>query len=195
MDFATLKADILSLIGRAPADVCYRLTTADINAVLRVSAMEGTATLTEAAEITLPTDFLGVIDVYRDADPRVALSPTTLQALNSVYMTSGMPREYAISNGKMLLNPSPDGTTDIKMRYYAKLADMLADDDTNGVLTDYPGIYVYGVLRHHSALIRDAEALAAWQPQFVSAMKAAQVDDNNKRYMGVSLTPKARATA
>ena len=39
MDFATLKSRLYSLIGRYPADICYELVTADINARLRVREM------------------------------------------------------------------------------------------------------------------------------------------------------------
>ena len=54
MDFATLKSRLYSLIGRYPADICYELVTADINARLRVREMEATDTLTEAASVALP---------------------------------------------------------------------------------------------------------------------------------------------
>ncbi|MED7627174.1 hypothetical protein, partial [Lacticaseibacillus paracasei] len=139
MDFGTLKADILALIGRAPADACYRLVTADINNFLRLKSMETTVTLTEAAEITLPTDFLGGVDVYRDTNPRYALRPTSAQAINNTFQTSGIPKEYAIVDGKLLLNPSPDGAEDIKLRYFAKVGDLVADGDTNVVLNAHPG--------------------------------------------------------
>ena len=82
MDFATLKSRLYSLIERYPADICYELVTADINARLRVREMEATDTLTEAASVALPSDFLQMISIYRDVDPRTPLSPTDTTGIN-----------------------------------------------------------------------------------------------------------------
>lgn len=194
MNFGTLKSRILAVIGRAPADVCYELVTADINQTLRLAAMESTTTLVEAAEITLPSDFLGVVDIYRDVDQRTTLAPTTAQTLNRMYETSGTPTHYAIVDGKMLLSPSPSGSENIKLRYYASLADLSADGDTNDVLTLYPSIYVYGVLAHHAALIRDNEAVATWFAAYEKARDQADDDSKKKRIGAGSMTPYVRST-
>lgn len=191
MDFASLKARILALIGRAPNDVVYELVTADINAGLRLREMEETVTLTEAAEITLPADFLTVVSVYRDTDPRTTLQPTTPQALQRGFMPSGSPTHYALVDGKMVLSPSPDGTEDIVLRYIAKLADLSVDSDTNPILTKFPSIYVYGALAHHSALIRDAQAAAIYEAQYQKAARAAKATDRD-RYSGAPLVPNVR---
>lgn len=122
MDFATLKSRLYSLIGRYPADICYELVTADINARLRVREMEATDTLTEAASVALPSDFLQMISVYRDVDPRTPLSPTDTTGINRAHMTSGTPKTYAIVDGAILLNPEPDGAEDLIIRYYARQA-------------------------------------------------------------------------
>lgn len=189
MNFGQLKAHLLSLIGRAPSDVCYELVTADINAALRIAVMESTATLVESASITLPANFLGVVGLYRDTTPRTALAPTTVQALNNVHSTSGIPRQYAIVNGSLLLNPEPDGSENLILRYYAKQADLSADSDTTPVLTKHPAIYVYGTLAHHSVLTRNMEAASIWKAEFVQAMKGARAADSNDRYSGAPLEP------
>lgn len=193
MNFAALKSRILALIGRAPNDVVYELVTADINNGLRLKEMETEVTLTEAAEITLPADFLAVVGVYRDTDPRVPLQPTDLQALHRSFMPSGTPTQYAIVDGKLILNPSPDGSEDIVLRYFARLADLSADGDTNDILTKFPGIYVYGALAHHSALIRDTAAAAVYEAQYQKSARAAKATDAD-RYSGAPLVPTVRVT-
>jgi hypothetical protein len=192
MNFGQLKAYLLELIGRAPSDLCYALVTADINAALRVAAMEDTATLTEAASVTLPADFLAMVSVYRDTATRTPLRPTTAQAINNVHRTSGTPTQYAIVDGAMLLNPEPDGTEDIVIRYYAKQADLSADSDTTAVLTKHPAIYVYGALAHHAQLIRNMEAAAIWQSQYIQAVKGARASDSVDRYSGAPMEPSVR---
>ncbi len=193
MNFGELKAQLLALVGRAPSDLCYTLVTADINAALRIAAMEDTATLTEAASVALPADFLSVVSVYRDTTPRTPLSPTTAQAINNGHSPSGTPRQYAIVDGAMLLNPEPDGSEDIVLRYFAKQADLVDDADTTPVLTKHPAIYVYGALAHHSALIRNMEAAAIWQGQYVQAVKGARAADSGDRYSGSPMEPVVRS--
>lgn len=189
MNFGTLKSRILALIGRAPNDLVYELVTADINQTLRLRVMESTTTLTEAASVTLPSDFLEVVSIYRDTDPRSTLQPTTEQTFHRTYETSGVPRFYSVIDGALLLSPAPNGSENIVMRYIAQLADLSADTDTNDVLTKYPGIYVYGALVHHAALIRDAENAATWLAGYDAAKRQAQKDDRATRYGGVPIVP------
>lgn len=200
MNFGTLKSRILAIIGRAPADVCYELVTADINQELRLSCMEKSTTLTEDGTMTLPTDFLEVVSIYRDSDPRYALRPSTTTNINRGYVTSGIPREYAIIDNdfglkEMVLNPSPSGSENIELRYYAKLSDLSADSDENDILTLYPSIYVYGVLTHHAMLIRDMDAAQGWSIAYKQAKQQAKQEDVGTRFGGTPLTPRAIATA
>jgi hypothetical protein len=192
MNFGELKAHLLALIGREPSDLCYTLVTADINAALRIAAMEDTATLVEAASVTLPADFLAMVSAYRDTATRTPLRPTTAQAINNTHQASGTPSQYAIVDGAMLLNPEPDGTENIVIRYYAKQADLVDDADTTAVLTKHPAIYVYGALAHHAQLIRNMEAAAIWQGQYVQAVKGARASDSIDRHSGAPLEPSVR---
>ena len=193
MNFGTLKSRILDLIGRAPADVCYELVTADINQTMRLRAMESTATLVEAASIALPADFLEIVDLYRDVTPRTTLRPVSPQTLNRNYETSGTPSCYAIVDGNILLAPSPSGSENIELRYYAKLADLASDTDENDVLTTYPAIYIYGTLAHHAALIRDEMALPAYFAAYKKAKEQAKASDLNARMAGVPVVPMVRS--
>lgn len=195
MDFGTLKSRVLALIGRAPSDICYELVTADINQEVRLAAMEASTTLVESATITLPDDFLQVVSIYRDVNPRTILRPLTAQALQGAFQTSGIPQFYDIENGQLRLSPSPNGSENLILRYYAKLADLSGDDDTNAVLTSFPAIYVYGVLTHHAALIRDQEAAVIWLAGYEKAKQQARAADNRIRGGGAPIEPVARATA
>lgn len=188
MDFGTLKTRIEALIGRAPADVCYELTTADINQEMRLRVMEATTTIAEAETISLPSDFLELVSVYRDVDPRTTLRVTTPQNLHKGHQTSGTPGQYAIEDGLIRFSPAPSASENVVIRYYAKLADLSADSDTNDVLDKYPSIYVYGVLAHHAALIRDNEAAATWYAAYEKAKKQARNDDRAYRYGGDTLS-------
>jgi hypothetical protein len=189
MTYAELKAALLAQIGRAPAEMCYQMVTADINRSLRIREMEDTVSLVEAAEVSLPADFMAVLAVYRDTDPRVALRPTSLQALHQGHETSGTPREYAVGDGFLLLNPAPSGAETLEIRYYARLDDLSADGDTNAILDAYPSIYIYGALAHHATLTRDIEAAAVWKAAYEEAKRMTQVADRTDRFAGAPLRP------
>lgn len=194
MDFGTLKSRLLAAIGRAPADVCYELVTGDINRDLRLRVMEATTTLVEAASVALPADFLEVIDLYRDTNPRHALRPTTTTGTNVQHYTTGIPATYAVVDGFLLLNPEPNGSENLKLRYYAKLSDLSADADTNDVLTTYPDIYFYGALAHHAAIIRDEKAAVIWEAKYQAAMRRARASDAASRMGGAPILPAVRVT-
>jgi hypothetical protein len=192
MDFGTLKSRLLALIGRAPADVCYELVTADINRGLRLSIMEETESLVEAAIVPLPDDFKAVVSIYRDTDPRVPLRPVAPQAMHRAHVASGVPTEYAIVDGELLLNPAPSGSGIIELRYIARLPDLAADGDTNAVLTRYPDIYVYGVLSHHAVLVGQVERAAVWKAEYLAAMSRATAADASDRVSGAPIVPVVR---
>lgn len=180
MDFATLKTRLQAIIGRAPADVCYELVTADINQELRLRDMESQVTLTAALSISLPADFLSAVYVYEDTTPLRALKQTEPTAMQRLRLDgTGRPSHYAIIDGAMLLDQI-EGTTDIILRYHAKLADLSADSDTNDVLTNYPAVYIYGTLAHHAALRGDDRGVATWYAAYEKAKKQARADDNKK---------------
>lgn len=192
MNFGTLKTRVSSLLGRAPADVCYELVTADINQEMRLRVMEATATLTEAASVALPADFLEVVSIYRDTDPRTSLRPASPQAFQRMHQMSGIPSVFSVVDGALLLSPTPNGAEDLQLRYYARLADLVADSDTNDVLSRYPALYVYGALAHHAALIRDEKALAIHFAAYEKAKQQARADDARTRYGGAPVVPIAR---
>lgn len=197
MDFGTLKSRLLATIGRAPADVCYEMVTADINQELRLADMEATTTLTEAASITLPSDFLEVVSVYRDTDPRRPLRPETPQGMHTNHQTSGIPTTYSIVDDagtkKMQLSPAPNGSENIVLRYFAKLSDLSADTDQNDILTNYPSIYIYGTLAHHNALIRDLASAQAYLGAYEKAKGQARANDRKNRMGGGPIVPVVRA--
>lgn len=182
MNYSTLQSRLLTVLGRAPETICYELVTADINRELRLKVMQSTTTLTEAASIALPADFLEVVSLYRDTDPRIHLQPTTLIGKDSYYITSGTPRYFAITDGTLFLNPVPDGAETLSLTYIAKV-DELADTASNDVLSTYPDIYFYGVLAHHAQLIGD-ERLAIWGPLYEKAKMDATVNDARQTYAG-----------
>lgn len=190
--FATLKSQILAIIGRAPADHVYQVVTQEINRDLRLHEMEATTTATEAATVDLSGEdpaVLSIVDIYRDDTPRRALRPVTADFIQKAYRTAGDPLRYAFVNETLLLDAPGDGTT-LNIRYNGALSLLSADDDTNAILTTYPNIYLYGSLYHHGMPIGDPRA-AGWGKMYESAMGRAVARDQADRLSGGSVEVRA----
>lgn len=181
MNFGSLKTRIQNIIGRAPNDVCYEMVTADINQQLRLRVMETETTVSEAATVALPSDFLDMVSIYRDTSPRTILKRVTPQGVHRRHEASGTPFRYGIEDGQIRLTPAPNGSENLVIRYYAALSDLSADTDENDVLTKYPAIYVYGSLAHHAALIRDQSNAQLWYAAYDKAKAQARADDRKYR--------------
>lgn len=136
--------------------------------------------------------FMAIHSIYRDTSSRTALRPTTAEAIHRSHITSGIPEEYAIlGNGadtKILLNPSPNGSENLQIRYYGALDLMSANDDTSATLTTYPDIFIYGSLFHHGQLTGD-QRTAAWLAAYEGAKKRAVARDQANLYAGAPLRP------
>ena len=188
MNFGELKADLLEVIGRAPADICYTLTTADINQRLRVGEMEVTATIPRInGTVFVPGDLLSIRSIKNSDD--CPLEPATLATFER-FRGEGRSRFYAIDRTAFVFNVVPEHVT---VTYYAELLELVDDDDTNNVLETFPSIYVYGVLAHHNALIQSDKA-ATYYLAFEKAMQQAVAADVKKKTAGLPHTPRTGAT-
>jgi len=174
VNFGSLKARLLAQIGRAPSDLCYELVTAEINEGLRVPQMQAVVTFAPVGEYTLPSDFLEAVSVYHEVSGgRLALEAQEPTTFDASWVAASWPQFYSISDGVMRVYGTEGGGT-ISLRYYQRQADMVADSDSNAILEDHPSVYVYGVLAHHAALVRDAEALQVHFPAYERAVAKAQ---------------------
>ena len=83
----------------------------------------------------------------------------------------------------MKLMPAPAGYDDLILTYWAKPL-LVADEDTNTILDNYPDLYVYGVLTHHAGLIRDLQAAQGWAQGYDFAISDAMANDAVVRMSG-----------
>lgn len=180
-DEITTYADMVDIaegaLGRDVASGAITLLTSDLNKRLRVREMLKETTQSTAI---LPSGFLeGEI---------VKLAGRIIQPAS---VRSNQPNTYAVKNGKFVF--SQDETApDLFLRYYAKLA-VLEGTDTNAVLAKYPDVYLYGLLFHHSRLVRDEAGAAAWGPAFEQAIADAIKSDVSSRDDSAPLRVRARS--
>jgi hypothetical protein len=168
-----------AILGREVATGAMTMLTADLNNKLRVREMIQTQ---DMATNILPADFLEV-DTLVMGDVRYFPAAERGNA----------PRTYAVKNGVLVFNPV-ETAPEYALSYYAKLLTLSAGT-TNDVLIKYPDVYLYGVLLHHSRLVRDESGAAAWGPSFFDAITSAQQNDVASRNADAPLRVMPRASA
>ncbi len=196
--FLTLKTDVNQIADRTVADSAYRALTSELNSRLRLTIMESFSVITtvdDTESYALPTDFLEGRNIYINATPRTPVALTTQFSQYSSHNESGRPTEASVIDAALLLNPIPDAAYSVVLRYIAKIDALSGDADTNDILDCHYNVYLYGALKHHTALTRDIEMTAHWGGMFEQAIAQAQKSDARRLYGAESLamTPEAIA--
>jgi len=158
---------------------------------LRVMEMQVDETLTfTAGEAALPAAFLEAVLLFWDTAPKNAprYEPPTTFHINRRTATSGTPGAYTVRNSKVLLSPPTSG--DMVFTYYARPAPLVADGDTNAVLTAYPSLYFNAVLVEAYRHLRDSDRMQEAFGVYRSVLGGIQESDNRRDTGGTSLYPR-----
>ena len=146
---------------------------------LRISSMATTADMPTAAR---PADFLEARLVHVVGDAKQTLN---LIALKDVAMGF---RNFAWDGNDIVL--SSDQTLPITLNYYAKFTPLVADGDTNALLTMRPNIYLSSMLVDAARWARDDALGAREAANYASAVSSLHSSDNAAKYSGSLLTMK-----
>lgn len=117
---------------------------------LRANFLLSSADVDVSAEtVSQPDDFGAVRRFYLDLSPRRRLktvSPEGAMDLSAGISGCDYPTHVAVEGNDFRLAPLFTGSTTGKLLYYARPADLVADADTNIVMTRYPMLYLFGSL-------------------------------------------------
>ena len=108
--------------------------------------------------------------------------------------TSGRPNVYTILGDNFRFAPTPDTTYTATINYY-KAIDALSDSaTTNYILTNHPGIYLYGSLYHAANFLGgiDPSKLQNWS-QLYANRHGTNWKETIKKILGVDHLYKARS--
>lgn len=187
MNYGTLQSNVQSAMGRSDVpSYVYDLTTSGLNRDLRLLEMQCVTTLYASGEtIDLPTDFLEAESAYiNSGGSRSPLVPISEMSQAVRHDSSGRPYYYAIHKDSMTLMPVPDIAYEIEFRYYEKLAALSADTDTNDVMTNYPGLYLYAALTHAAVWAQDDEAAQRYNAAYGAEKDLVMKADKARRNSG-----------
>ena len=204
--YAELKTSIANWLNRSDltseiSDDFIKLVESEYNSKLRIRKMitSDTSFTIDSELETLPTGFLQVRDFFivsGSAKYSLTYMPPTQMDQTRGGSTSGRPIVYTILGGNFRFAPTPDATYTATINYY-KAIDALSDSTTtNYILTNHPGIYLYGSLYHAANFLGGIEPskLQNWMQLYTTGMERLERNDREDEWSGSPLQSRSDVT-
>lgn len=182
---ADLTSYIPDLIRLGEQRIFYGADTPLSSAPLRIPAMQtrATGTITSSA-IAFPTRFLEPIRIVGSSGGSDwSLQYVAPERYSEHSNSSGVPTVYTYLNNQ--IETSGTGAGSYILDYYQAFASLSADSDTNWLLTNAPGVYLYAALVESAPFLGDDTRLNTWLAGMKSAISA--VNRSTKTQGGGSL--------
>ena len=194
--YQQLQDDVLSYLDRrdslARIPSWVSIVETEMQQTLRARCMEVTAVQAiDSAYITLPVDFCTMASI-RDHSTGELLhlkdewsgSWTEPAGPVSAYRLRSDCIEFLPHPANP--DPPPDGWTPqmIEMSWYAKPKPLLLPSDTNPVLEQLYGVYLYGVLTQAGIFEQDAEMTQVWDTKYQQHVTRANLNKQQSDYSG-----------
>jgi len=204
--YAELKTGIANWLNRSDltdeiSNDFIKLVESEYNSKLRIKAMNTRDNEFSIAteRVAVPTGFLQVRDFFivsGSAKYSMTYMPPTQMDQTRGGSTSGMPVVYTILGDYFRFAPTPDTTYTATINYY-KAIDALSDSTTtNYILTNHPGIYLYGSLYHAANFLGGIEPskLQNWQQLYITGMERLERNDREDEWSGSPLQSRSDVT-
>ncbi|OQW38091.1 MAG: hypothetical protein A4E20_04775 [Nitrospira sp. SG-bin2] len=176
-------------------DELIALAHSEIMGRVRIRAMETRdQAFTISSELTaLPTGFREFRSVQRTAPTSGPMELYTPSVAAKTYdrSDSDTPLFYMIEGGQ--IRTVPGGGATLEIVYYADLDDFSADGETNWILTNYPGIYLFGSLKNLAPYIGHDERVPVWEKEFERLLTVMQVEDRKASWSGAPNMPRVKS--
>ena len=197
--YSGLKTALANWLNRTDltdeiADDFIKLAESDFNAKLRIRQMEQIDSITIDSETeTVPTGFIGVRSFYILASStKYVLEYITPHNMFEIKAgsTTARPRVYTIESDDevetLRFGPSPDTSYTGYLSYYKSFGALSDSNTTNYILTNHPGIYLYGSLYHAANFLGgiDPNQVQQWLQMYISALERCENNDKQDSYGG-----------
>tara|TARA_R100000306_G_scaffold23669_1_gene27068 strand:- start:46 stop:726 length:681 start_codon:yes stop_codon:yes gene_type:complete len=204
--YTELKTSIANWLNRSDltdeiSDDFIKLVESEYNSKLRIRKMQTTdsAFSVSAETVALPTGFLQVRDFYIvQGAVKKPLIYTTPSQMDSIYAssTSGTPKRYTIIGDNFRFAATPDTTYTATLNYYKAITALSGSEPTNYILTNHPGIYLYGSLYHAANFLGGIEPtkLQNWLRLYTSGMERLERNDKEDTWSGSPLQQRSDVT-
>lgn len=179
-DYVDLRRAVLETVGRTDiTDVFPRLVLmaeARFNREFRTRHQMTEATVTiSSGTASLPSGFLEALGLF-DSNGYEYIAQPIQNA-----QTASHKQFYAIS-GSTITTTGADG--DKTLIYYTEIPTLTdgGDSDSNWLLANYPGVYLYGVAAEAAKYLRDVEQAQVFAALTGDEMRQVFTDDERTRY-------------
>ncbi len=164
-----------------------------IGQTLRIRLMEQTSDLTISSAtqtVALPTRYVAMRRLYIDGSPVRRLEFRTPVNFWSIYASSetNKPRVFTIEGENIVLGPTPDTSYTGKILFYQRLAAFSSDSDTNTLLTEARGLYLYGALLEAAPFLGNDTRILTWAQFWDDLKERVETADKKDRFSGDALT-------
>jgi hypothetical protein len=170
-NYGTLKTAIADTLDRQDLTSVIpqfvTLAQAQFNRRIRSFRQITRGSLTIDAQFeALPADWLETIRITMDASPIRVLTQISMDDLTryrtAIDNTTDAPVYFAHNGTDIELFPTPSTSYTAEITYYARMAALSADGDTNWLLTNHPDVYLYGSLVHTAPYLKDDARIVIW---------------------------------
>ena len=197
--YSGLKTALANWLNRTDltdeiADDFIKLAESDFNAKLRIRQMEQIDSITIDSETeTVPTGFIGVRSFYILASStKYVLEYITPHNMFEIKAgsTTARPRVYTIESDDetetLRFGPTPDTSYTGYLSYYKSFGALSDSNTTNYILTNHPGIYLYGSLYHAANFLGgiDPNQTQQWLQMYIAALERCENNDKQDSYGG-----------
>ncbi len=186
---AELKVAVANWLGRteltARIPEWVSLAEDRIAQDLRVQAMVTAVDLTISSQrVSVPTGFLESIRLYLDSSSEKPLdyfSPQVFWERNAVNET-GQPDIYTIEGTEFVFAPSPGQTYTGKLLYYKRFTALSADSDTNWIISNARGLYLYATLIEAYTFLEDDAGQLKYAAMYEDLLERVKEADRRARF-------------
>lgn len=193
MNHTQLKAAIASWLKRSDlASVIptfIQLAEARISRELRLRSQITLTTLTASGgSVSLPANFLEFKAlVYADDATPIRIGSLE-QVLSDRASISGYRPKFCMVTGDAIqFGPSADSSYAINAAYYAKFDALSGDSDTNWLLTNHPGVYLWAACSEAAPWMLNDERVVVWETKYAQDVQALKDADKASEFGGTGL--------
>jgi hypothetical protein len=139
--------------------------------------------------VGLPSDFIGVRDVFLIGDPRrtlIYLSPSTFSR-NADATSSGKPVNYTLRANEFEFAPKPDSAYTVQMLYYFRPEAMSDSVSSNEFLANYPDALLYATLLEAEPYLMNDQRVQVWANLYNQAAQRINSSDEESEFAAVPL--------
>ena len=193
MNYSELKAAIASWLKRSDLTAIIpslvQLAEARLARDLRLRSQITITTLTASGgSAALPGDFLEFKALVYADDATPLRVGTLEQVLTDRARIDGYRPKFCVVIGDAIqFGPSADASYTINAAYYAKFAALSDGADTNWLLTNHPGLYLWATLAEAAPWMMEDQRVGMWEGKYAQEKQALKDAEQAAEFSGTSL--------